>query len=828
MFSLILAVFSVRVVSAQDFSIKGRLVNGHEYPIQFVGINLFSEDGLLRKQAITDSLGFFSLNAESGQYFIRGKQFDKMLFEKPVNLTTDVNLGTIYVKESIVLEGVTVNAPSQLLERKVDRLVFNVQNSIGAAGGSGLDALTITPLVKVDEDGSVSIVGKGSVGVMINDKIINLSGTDLTNYLRSLRSDDIAKIEVVTVPSSKYEAQGNSGLINIVLKKRHRSGWDGYLTSRARQNTYTGISESFGLNYSSDRLTTSLKMNYFDDKSRAEENYDILGSYSSKSSSKRKDKYKGFGINAGLDYQLSQNSTLGFIYVLGYDRNDKDIDEGSQYFTSDILTNSMFTSTERKEKTPTHTLNSYYEYKLGANGNKLSFSGNFFQRNPSNAVNFSTIDDVANSAYNVYNTSEVKYRIWSVQGDLVLDTKLAKFETGVKYADFNNRSDIGYYNIKEDGQPIIVPDRSNRFNYLEENYAGYVSGEKDLGKKWSLQVGLRYEYSVIKGISESEGDVNSSKYGNIFPNAYISYKANDDNSLTISYSKRINRPGFSELNPFRWYSNPNTYSSGNPELRPSFNHNFELSYLFKGKFSVSTYFQRTLDGYDQLTKLDSIYEISSYKNCYNQNSIGLNLTFADKVFKWWESNDAFNVSHSTSEVFYSDMIAQSGWGANFSTSNTIGIDKDKTKFLVVNYWQNLPSRIGNALSKGRASFQLGTKLYFLDKKLISSLTVNDVFRQLKGRGINYYQDNTQYFNNYYDSRNISVNVMYKFGMKPSKKHLKEIEFKEKDRQFYSAFFQSTSPFLYRRVQQNDSCSNVKCRANGLFLECLDLILRLQH
>lgn len=766
---------------AQDFSIKGRVLDQQNAPIPYVSVKLLNATKSVQQQSAADNLGNFIITSPKGSYILKIEQFGKTLFEKTILLDNKIDLSDIKVDNINRLEDVVIEKRGNLLERKVDRLVFNIDRSTAAVGGNALDALAITPLVKVDEGGGIGIVGKGGVAVMVNEKIVHMTGSELTNYLRSLRSDDISKIEVLTTPPAKYESQGNSGMINIQLKRNSRAGWDGYVSSRFLQNSYAGTAQYLGLNYGNEKLVTSLKASYYNDRSRADENFQNVGPFSSFSSARRKDVYKGIGINLGMDYLITKKSNIGFVYNFGRNVSNKYINETNRYLAKDIVTNLMSTESSHEGRTPAHTVSGYYDIKLGEKGDdKLSFSTNFYQRNPKNDVLFYTTDQITDSVFDVVNDSEVKYRIWSTQGDLTLNRTFAKLEMGLKYTTFNNRSSVDYFNrFRED--LILDNSRSNKFDYSEKNYAAYVSASRNLGEMWSLQLGLRYEYSSVNGISISTGATNTSNYGRLFPNAFVNFRPNADNSFTLSYSKRINRPGFSELDPFRWYSTPNSYSTGNPQLRPSYNHNFEISYLFRGKLSTGIYYQHMYDGYKQLTRLDKIDLVSTYVNFFDQNSYGLNITYADKLFNWWETNNAADFSYSSSKVYNNELIAQSGTGVSFSSNNSFTLNKEKTAFLTTNYWMNLPSRRGNSLSKTRGAFQFGAKSYFLEKKLLVSATVNDVFKQLKGRGANYFQNNLQSYDNYYDSRNITISVMYRFGKKVSKSSVKNIDFKEVNR-----------------------------------------------
>ncbi|WP_234034241.1 hypothetical protein [Elizabethkingia sp. M8] len=227
-------------------------------------------------------------------------------------------------------------------------------------------------------DNSISIIGKSGVAVMINDKILNLSGTDLINYLKSLRSDDISKIEIITTPPAKYEAQGNSGMLNIILKKNVKLGWSGTLSSSYVQTTYSGNANNITLNYNSNKITSSLRLRQYDRPSKALEFIDIIGGNSILSSDNRKDMFKGIGANLSFDYKLNQKSNVGVVYDIGKSHINMDIDNQSIYKTNNVKDSTLTTFSHQKKPIKTHSLYGYYDYKIDSSGKKLSIGVNYF------------------------------------------------------------------------------------------------------------------------------------------------------------------------------------------------------------------------------------------------------------------------------------------------------------------------------------------------------------------------------------------------------------------------------------------------------------------
>ncbi len=677
------------------------------------------------------------------------------------------------------IEAVTVNVKKVLVERKVDRLVYNVQNSMLSQGSSGTEVLAGTPLLQVDENkGLLSIAGKNGVSVMVNDRMLNLSGSELINYLRNLRSENILKVEVITTPPAKYEAQGNSGIINIVLKKNQNLGWNGYLTTNYTQKTYAAFSTVAGINYQNEKIKASVKLMGYDGDKKSVENYRIMGQSSSISRNERRDMNDGLGLNANFDYSLSKNSNIGLVYDITKGHTNMDINSTQSYFTDGTPT--LQTETDSKHRSPytTQMLNLYFDQKFGEH--KLSFGANYYGNLPDTEVNFTTKNVADNSMQTVRNLSGVDYKIYSGQADLTLNLKKIQLETGAKYSQFSNNSDIGYFNFIH-GNYTIDPAKSNLFDYNEKNYAAYVSASKDLGEKWSVKAGLRYEYSQTNGFSPTTLSKSENNYGKFFPTAYVSYKASQDNQFSINYSRRINRPYFRALDPFRWYSNPNTYYAGNPSLQPSFNHNIEFNYIFKNKFSANLYYQRTKNNFDQISLLNGIDLISTYENYYNQNIYGINFNYTDTFFKIWESNISTSFSYNETQITRFNLVPKNGQSFYYSLNNTFQLNKAKTFMLFVNYWHNLPSRNGSASIKGVVSFDAGVKMSFVEKALQVNLSVSDIFKQSGFKADLYFTDNTQSFNNYWDARRMTLSITYNFGNQKVKSNKRAINFEEKDR-----------------------------------------------
>lgn len=681
-------------------------------------------------------------------------------------------------KDSVrTIEKIEILVKKKLLERKADRMIFNMDASVASQGMDGAEALANVPLLKVDDNlGTVSIIGKSSVSVMIDGKMLNLSGTALMNYLKSLRSENIAKIEVITTPPAKYEAQGNSGMINIILKKNPNLGFSGNFSTGLVQRTYSGFSDNLTLNYQTEKLNVSGKLSYWDSAKRSNENFSILGALQNFSRSVRKDIWLELSPSLNISYKISKNSEIGANFLFAKQKPAMDILNETINIDDDGNTESFLTKTFHREKNPMKTLSVYYDLKLDSLGKKLSVAGNFYGNNSKTKVDFSTLKISDGSLQNVETQSFIKPQIFSAQTDLELPFSFGTIETGAKFTDFKNSSDLRYFNMIN-GSAVQDFSRSDLFLYREENFAGYFSFAKKIGEHWDTKAGLRFEHTIVKGISPNSE--NKNQYSQWFPTAYISYKA-EKNIYSLSFSRRINRPDMDNLNPFRWYSNPYSYSSGNPLLQPSYLSNLEFAYTYNYKLSASVYYLFQKNGFGQTLYLDGLSQIGTYLNYYNTRFLGVNLSYTEKVFPWWETVFTANASLTNSKIFNVDATPQNGKNLSFSSNNTFVLNKEKSLALFLNYSQVLPYRNANSFFYNFSDLTGGFKLSLMDKKLQINATVTNIFAQRSQADI-FYNDNTQHFNNYWDGRSFRLTFNYSFGNSKVQNRTKEINFEEKDR-----------------------------------------------
>ncbi len=671
------------------------------------------------------------------------------------------------------IEQVNILVKKKLLERKADRLVFNVDASIASQGMDASETLANVPMLKVDENmGTISIQGKSSVNVMVNGRMLNLSGAQLLDYLKSIRSENISKIEVITTPPSKYEAQGNSGLINIILKKNPNLGFSGNISTGWTQRTYFNGYTNGTLNYQTEKFSLSLKTNYVKGAKRSNERYNILGESKNFSESTRKDMWEDLTPSLNASYKINKNSEVGIEYIFDNGKNGMDILNTTRNINPELEETNLMTKTFHREQSPTHTLSTYYDLKLDSLGKKLSLAGNFYRNDNPTEVNFSTLTLPENTIQDVRTLSKIKPQIFSVQGDLELPFSFGTIETGVKFNQFRNSADLKYLDL-ENNQFVIDNIKSSTFHYREENYAAYGSFSKNFGEHWETKAGLRYENTIVKS------SVRDFNYGQWFPSAYVSYKE-DKNVFSLSYSRRINRPSMSNLNPFRWYENPYSYSTGNPLLTPSYINNYELSYTYNNKLTTSIYYLRLKNAFGQVSSLDGLSQNSIYLNFYNNSFYGANFSYTDSFFKIWETTFSMNASYQTSEVFNINADTFDGYSVSYSWNNTLFLNQNKTVAFFLNYEHQLPYRNVAYHFKNFMEMSSGIKISLMKKQLQINATVNNIFAMRYKADIDF-RDSQQSFNNYWDGRAFRLSVNYTFGNKKKQIQKKNINFEEINR-----------------------------------------------
>ena len=750
--------------------ISGSVIDNTDIAVNYANVLLVKNDSIAQYE-ITDENGSFSLDAEQGNYMLQICQFGDTLFSTNIILDKDIDLGMIVGQHNTLkLHEVTVTARKKLIERKIDRLIFNVENSIVSAGGTALDVLNITPRVFVQND-QISMIGKSTMTVTINDRSLQISGNDLTNYLKSIPSENIQSIEIISNPPAKYEADGNSGIVNIRLKTAVAGTWNTSLFSSYKQAKYGRGNVGGRFTYQQNKLTILSSISYINGADGPLEKQTIC--YSDQTfynENNKKEFYDGLSGQIGVDYQISKKVTIGTQYSGSLSNPDtKGVNIGTLTDLNNRLLQTMKTDLDRQLKNNYNTLNIHTVYN-GLSGKKLTLDADYFnykkEQNQLYATNNYDENNalVADSYSSINNIGKQKVENYSVKMDMNHPLEWANLNYGGKISFTTTNNHLQFYDLSL-GERVYDASQSNEFRYIENNQSLYLSAEKDLNDKWNLQLGLRLEHTHTRGELLNISHPHNNQYTKLFPTFYLTYSPNDDHSFSLDYGKRIQRPKFSMLNPFRTYSNPYMSVEGNPFLEPSFMHNIELGYTFAGDLNTSFYYSKETNGYSLVTIMEpnSIRQTNTMLNFYTMNGYGANISYTFNKIRWLESYISGDMNYAVTHANHPSIPKETaGCGASLSASNSFVLNASRTLLGSLNLFYSFPNTYIN--TKNKSSFSTGAGLrYLMNKNLTFNLSLVDIFRTNTQRWRETNNGILMNRYNYSDARSATLTVSWRFG-----------------------------------------------------------------
>lgn len=780
-FTLVVLICSA-YTSFSQIKITGKIIAENKSPLEFAEVTILNKDSMGIKSELANEDGTFQISIQPGRYTLQIRQFSKSFFSRVIDSQTDVDLGEIQVSNTLhELSAVNVEVKSKLIERRADRVVFNVENAINAAGGDALEALKITPGVRVQND-AISMIGKSNLAVMIDDKLIQLSGDDLINYLKSIPADMIRSIEIMSTPPAKYDAAGNSGFVNIKLKKSRRDSWNASLSSTYLQRMH-GSGSTFG-NFNFNKNKFSFSASAFYTKGvfyKTEDDYSYFKEGLWHTHSTLNFHYNRFNTNVNLDYQLTSRWTIGSQIMMNM---------GSNFFTNnpysyvyDYETGEKIRSLENVSPSYINpglkSINLYNEFKLDTIGKKLTVNLDYFNYKNSDRKQYEGVSTITNPYVVQYfkGINKNEQDITNLSGKLDMDypLKWINLSFGGKVSNSVAKHNISFYNSGVVDQVPADPELNRTlFSYTENVEALYLSGNKSINSKWESQLGLRMEATQIKTFSQNLDQRNERNYVKFFPTAYITYTANENASLTFNYSRRIRRPGFYDLNPNAYFLNPFQVIEGNPFLQPAFIDNAELVHAYK-KLESKLYFSNEKNMFAQLPLADSTVSFIHYinENYYSTRRWGISETYVFDKFNWWTSTNELDVNYALIVSHAPSAQGRKGFNSRVSTKNDFNLNSSKTLLFNVSYWYAFRGVDGIFIILPQSNLSLAVQYLMLDKNLRMSLRVTDVFRteldrmQTSVNGV--YQDGTYY----HDSQSLQLSVSYKFGNNKLKEKRRE-------------------------------------------------------
>ncbi|GAA3764610.1 outer membrane beta-barrel family protein [Flavobacterium ginsengiterrae] len=556
-----------------------------------------------------------------------------------------------------VLDEIVITKKKVLYTQKSDRLVFNVENSIVSEGGTALDVLSRAPGVVVSQDGDLSIRGQQGVAVMINGKLTQLSQKELANYLKSTTSSNIKQIEVITNPSSKYDAAGKAGIINIILKKPSNSGLKGTAFTSYARGRKNRTNSGMNLSYNKNKLGVYGNYSY---TFRGEEERKKFNQTQYTDETRQQVSTTNHQTSITDEPLTSNNFKIGTQYEISPKTNieayvDAKIGryENTANGTNSVL-NSMnqpqfdaITYNDSKEKWFDYTYAFSGVHKFNNEGKNMSFDFEY-ETSKFRSNQFQSADDQGSSSATPVSDRRgyipSQLRVFTGKVDFTNPlTEKQTLEWGFK-ASIKNNDNPSVYEYLDNNQWLIDANSTNHFEYKEQIYAAYANYKYRIGD-FNIQGGLRTEYTAIDILQKTLNEEHQDDYLKWFPSLSLKYEFTSSHSVHASYSKRINRPSQFDLNPFRFYDDPFNYSQGNPNLVPEITHAAEIGYAWKSAFMASLYFNTTKDVFTEVYNYDpsSNITVTTQINVSKSYNYGANITHTAELAKYWSVNTLFNV-----------------------------------------------------------------------------------------------------------------------------------------------------------------------------------------
>lgn len=781
---LLLAVLSLSAM-AQSASISGKLTEGSGTEVPFANIVLYRlADSTLIKVETTDESGFFKFRQLAADRYRLEATYvgfaDLNRTDIDLKEGQNLELGTLTLAtQAVELETATVKAQRVLVEVKPDRTVFNVEGTINSAGGDGMTLLRKAPGVTVDNNDNINVLGRSGVLLYVDGKRLPLTGQDLTNYLQNLSAEQIDRIDIITNPGARYEAEGNAGIIDIRLKRDKSMGANGLVSLSSSQGRYHRSSLNASGNYRNKGLSLFAtagatngevfnKMQFlsFQNGLLIDETDFIINSW------------ENYNVRMGADLFLGKHHTIGALVSARNLDGERRIHnrmgiaaQASPDQTDSVLIANNFGDNRVRQA----TFNLNYRFDNGK-GQTLNIDADYgryrtaSERLQPNIYYDANEQVVLTEIINFFDTPtdidistlKLDYNTSLLGGKLGLGGKLSQVVSDNNFLFYDVLNEVNEFNDF----------RSNRFEYDERVYAGYFSFDRPLGKKWNFTLGVRAEQTDATGNlqayrSELQEPPVELNYLSWFPNAGLTWNVAEQHTLSMAYGRRINRPDYNVLNPFNNQLSQLSYEKGNPFLQPEIVNNLELGYTLAYRYNFKLAYSRTTD---QITRLiapddeDPRASFITWENLSEQKVYSLNISAPVQVSKGW--NAYFNLSGS-----YLDNQADYGNGAVVDVQAwTYNIYQQHTLDLPAGFkgevsgWYSGPGVWGGVFRyESSWSLDLGLQKKFFNDQLNAKLSVSDLFYESGFDG--YSEFNGLYSVGFgrFDSRRIALSLSYNFG-----------------------------------------------------------------
>lgn len=785
---------TIGMLSAQEYTISGSVENDRNDAVPYANVQLLiSIDSTLVNGSSTDESGRFKIDGVAkGSYLIKVSHIEKQSELRPIEINGDVTFNPIQLNEGAqALNEVVVTSSKPRLERKVDRLVFNIENT-ALADRDIWDVLKRTPNVIIIND-KLTVKGSGAVGILINGRKVNLPKGDIINLLSGTSASDVEAIEVITNPPAKYSAEDDI-LINIIKKKNLVAGYNGAIYNRYSQGIlpkhtvgsdhyFKGEKTGFSINYSFDHDRDVVK---YTDITNFFENDEIASTWTAEQEySLRRKKHN---ISAFFDYDLNAKNRVSLSAITIWQPQVNRFYDTKSSIVGDTL--SGFSTTNDSDEQQLNT--SYYldyVHELDKKGAELSINSHYtyYDYERGQALNTVFFDRDGNSAgRNDFTTdSDQRINLYSLQTDYLTPLgKSANFESGLRYAGITSKSKVAQQGFDRN-RPGIDPTEAGNFSYDESIFAAYTSfsAEWDL---WTIKSGLRAEYTETKGKLDVGNQSRENKYLQFFPSFSAQYTPNKKHDFNFYYFRKIERPRYADISPFLIFQSNFSVAEGDPDLQPATNHYVAGGYTFKNSYTVELFYKTKKNGLGELIFQDNDLRLLRFisSNLKRNTGYGIDLSVNKDFTNFW--NCYFLASFFDDKAIFENLGSKElvenqlfSWFIRTSNGFTFLNDKSLTADLTFVYTGPLLSQ--NAKYDGFGSLSILFRKTFWNKKASLSLGVDDIFNQGNQFNTRDYLDQSGTSLRRAENRLLVLGLRYKFGNTKIRDNYKSKNVDEQDR-----------------------------------------------
>ncbi len=761
----------------EKFLISGIIESENKEKMAFHEIYLFqNSDNKLLKTELTDENGTFNFQSISkGNYTLKINSGGELKTIETIDLQNNIELGTLTViSQTKQIQEVVIEKKKPFIERKLDKLVVNVENSIASTGSTILEVLQRSPGVMVNEDSGINLKGKSGVVVMIDGKPSPLSGADLITYLKSIPASNIQTIEIISNPSARYDAAGNAGIINIKFKKDKNQGFNGSATVAYGQGVYVKPSANTSLNYRNKKWNFFGSYSYSNPKNFTyffinrkffDANQNLESTFEQESYTKQP--ISSNNARFGVDFYSTEKTIIGVLFNGNWNTNERN-----------GRTNATITDSNGQLDYTTKTNILLDENRFNGFAN-LNFKHTFSSgKELSTDIDFGSFD--SKTLQDIQNINS------NPDGSVISDSKLAtnqtgvinvksikadysqafseksKLEIGLKSSLVSSDNDVKFYDVIGNENVLDIT-RSNHFLYDENINALYGSYATSY-KKWDFQGGLRIENTNTKGEQLATNETFSRDYTNFFPNLVVNRTLSENNSLSFTYAKRIDRPTYRQLNPFKIFVDSYTYVVGDPTLNSVITNLFEINHTFKGKYSTTLSYTKSKESItdifvqDDDTKIS--YQIPANIQDFEQYNLGIYIPFNYKKIVTSTLSGSVYLNKYSSALQGGNLQQNfTSWDMNLNNTFTLG--KGWSAELTGYYQSKMVW--GLFYIKDLAQITAGIQRVSKDKNSTLKLSISDIFLTNHIAVEVDYQNQEFYTDRTWDSRVATISYTYRFG-----------------------------------------------------------------